>query len=86
MTFQMNPDFPRAMAEQLHKLQAALEGVSTARSGQPVDAVKTALLTAWTSVGNGASISEPDLTTIAGLISAGKRVWLEDNGKIMADD
>jgi hypothetical protein len=86
MTFQMNPDFPRAMAEQVHKLKAALEGVSTAYSGQAIDAVKAALLMAWTNVGNGASISEPDLTTIASLISAGKRVWLEDNGKIMADD
>lgn len=86
MTFQMNPDFPRAMAEQLQNLKAALSGVSTAHSGQPIDAVKAALLTAWTNVGNGASISEPDLTTIASLISAGRRVWLEDNGKIMADD
>ena len=86
MTCQMNPDFPRAMAEQVQNLKAALEGVSTAHSGQTVDAVKAALLTAWTDVGNGASISEPDLTTIATLISAGKRVWLEDNGKIMAED
>ena len=86
MTFQMNPDFPRAIAEHVNKLKAVLESVSTAQSGQPVDAVKVALLAAWTGVGNGASISDPDLTTVAGLISTGKRVWLEDNGKIMADD
>ena len=86
MTFQMNPDFPRAIVEQVNKLKAVLESVSTAHSGQTVDAVKVALLAAWTGVGNGASISDPDLTTVAGLISAGKRVWLEDNGKIMADD
>ena len=86
MTFQVNPDFPRAIAEQMNKLNAALESVSKAHSGQTVDAVKSALLSAWTGVGNGASISEPDLTTVARLISAGKRVWLADNGRIMADD
>ena len=86
MTFQMNPDFPRAIAEQVDKLKAALESVSKAHSGQAVDAVKVALLAAWTGVGNGASISDPDLTDIAGFISAGKRVWLEENGKIMTDD
>ena len=86
MTFQMNPDLPRAMAEQANKLKAALESVSTLNSGQPVDSVKVALLSAWTGVGNGASISEPELTNVAGLISAGKRVWLEDDGKIMAED
>lgn len=86
MTFQMNPDFPRQMAEQVNKLKAALESVSKSHSGQPVDAVRVALAAAWNGVGNGASISEPDLTIVAGQISAGKRVWLEDNGKIMADD
>lgn len=86
MTFQMNPDFPRTMAEQVRKLKAALESVSTLNSGQPVGSVKVALLAAWTGVGNGASISEPELTTVAGLISAGKRVWLEEGGKIMAED
>lgn len=86
MTFQMNPDFPRAVAEQVRNLKAALERVSTSNSGQPVDSVRVALLAAWTGVGNGASISEPELTTVAGLISAGKRVWLEDDGKIMAED
>jgi hypothetical protein len=86
MTFRMNPDFPRAMAEQVKKLKAALDRVSTTNSGQAVDSVKVALVAAWNGVGNGASISEPELTTVAGLISAGKRVWLEDDGKIMAED
>ena len=86
MTLQMNPDLPRAMAEQVNKLKGAVESVSTTHSGQTIGAVKAALLEAWTGVGNGASISEPDLTAVAGLISAGKRVWLEDSGKIMADD
>jgi hypothetical protein len=86
MTFKMNPNFPRELADQMNKLKAALESVSTSKSGQPVDAVRVALLEAWTGVGNGATISEPDLTTVASLISNGKRVWLEDNGKIMAED
>ncbi|MFF2277947.1 hypothetical protein [Agromyces sp. NPDC058126] len=86
MTFQMNPDFPRQMAEQMNKLKAALEGVSDSYSGQPVETIKVALSGAWNSVGNGASITEPDLSNIASQISAGKRVWLEDNGKIMTDD
>jgi len=86
MTFQMNPDFPGAMAEQVRKLKAALERISTLNSGQPVGSVKVALIAEWAGVGNGASISEPELSTVACLISAGKRVWLEDDGKIMAED
>jgi hypothetical protein len=68
------------------QIRAALEHVSTSNSGQNIDSVRVALLEAWTGVGNGASISEPDLTTVASLISAGKRVWLEADGRIIAED
>ncbi len=86
MTFHMNPDFPRQMAEQVARVKAALEGVSDAYLGRPIDEVKAALVAAWNGVGNGASITDPDLTTVAGRISAGKRVWLEPDGRILSDD
>ncbi|MCR2817086.1 hypothetical protein [Microbacterium jiangjiandongii] len=86
MTFQMNPDFPRQMAQQVGKVKAALEDVWEAYAGRPLDEVKAALIAAWNGVGNGASITDPDLTTVASRISAGKRVWLEDHGRIMCDD
>lgn len=86
MTFHMNPDFPRQMAEQVANVKAALEGVSDAYSGRSIEEVKVALVTAWNGVGNGASITDPDLTTVASRISAGKRVWLERDGRIMSDD
>lgn len=82
----MNPDFPRQMAEQVGQVKAALEGASDAYSGRPINEVKAALGAAWNGVGNGAAITDPDLTTLASRISAGKRVWLEADGRIMSDD
>ena len=82
----MNPDFPRQMQEQVNKLKAVLDGVSTDYSGQDVEVVKEALSARWNAVGNGANVTDPDLTNVATRISLGKRVWLDDNGKIMSDD
>ena len=86
MTFEMNPDFPRQMQEQMNKLKAVLDGISTEYAGQDVEVVKAALRTRWEAVGNGANVTDPDLTNVATRVSLGKRVWIEDNGKIMSDD
>ncbi len=86
MDFKMNPDFPRQMREQIDKLKAVLDGISSEYAGQEVEMVKEALKTRWEAVGNGATITEPDLTNFATRVSHGKRVWIEDNGKIMSDD
>lgn len=82
----MNPDFPRQLNEQVSKLKTVLEEVSTEYAGRDVESVKAALSARWSAVGNGARVTEPDLTTIATRISLGKRVWLEDSGAIMSDD
>ncbi|WP_217584205.1 hypothetical protein [Microbacterium sp. GbtcB4] len=84
--FQMNPDFPRQMQEQLNKLKAVLDEVSSEYAGQDLEVVKTALRSRWRAVGNGADVTDPDLTNVATRISLGKRVWMENNGKIMSDD
>lgn len=86
MDFQMNPDFPRQMQEQLNKLKAVLDEVSSEHAGQDLEVVKTALRSRWRAVGNGADVTDPDLTNVATRISLGKRVWMEDDGKIMSDD
>lgn len=86
MDFQMNPDFPRQMQEQLSKLKAVLDGISSEYAGQDVEVVKEALSARWSAVGNGANVTDPDLTIVATRVSLGKRVWIEDDGKIMSDD
>lgn len=86
MDFHLNPDFPRQMQEQLNKLKAVLDEISTEYAGHDVEVVKTALRSRWRAVGNGADVTDPDLTNVATRISLGKRVWMEDNGKVMSDD
>lgn len=86
MTFQWNPNFENEMLEQIRKLKDALDRVSTSHAGRPVDEVKLELVAQWNGVGNDASITDPQLTTIATRISVGKRVWLDDNGHVMSDD
>jgi hypothetical protein len=86
MTFHMNPDFPRQLAEQIQRLGAALTSVSSKYAGRPVAEVRGALLEAVNAVGNGASISDPELSVVATRISEGKRVWITETGSIMSDD
>lgn len=86
MDFQMNPDFSRQMHEQVSKLKTVLNDISAEYAGQDVEVVKAALQSRWRAVGNGADVTDPDLTNVATRISLGKRVWLENNGKIMSDD
>jgi hypothetical protein len=86
MDFKMNPDFPRQMQEQIDKLKAMLDSISSEYAGRDLTVVREALRSRWRAVGNGANIEEPDLTTVATRVSLGKRVWIEDNGTIMSDD
>ncbi|WP_157524039.1 hypothetical protein [Microbacterium sp. CH1] len=86
MSFQMNPDFPRWLEARVRALKEVLDGVSAEFAGRPVDEIRHELSKRWASVGDGARITDPDLTTVATRISDGKRVWLEDDGRIMSDD
>lgn len=86
MDIKFNPNFASQMNQQLRKLQAAVEKVSSEYSGHELQTVKRALRLHWTAVGNGAKISDPELTNVATAISEGKRVWLDRTGKLMAED
>jgi hypothetical protein len=68
------------------RVQAAVESTINDYSGKPLDEVRTALARRWAATNEGAQITEPDLTRVATLISEGKRVWVTDDGRIMADD
>jgi hypothetical protein len=74
------------LREMVQRTQRALAHVNEQYAGHPVDEVKVALASAWAASNDGAAITEPDLTEVASLISNGKRVWIEDDGRIMADD
>ncbi len=86
MQFEMNPDFPRFLQERINKLKGVLDGVSTEFSGQDVEVIKVALRSRWQAVGDDARIGEPDLTTVATRVHLGKKVWLDDSGRIMSDE
>jgi hypothetical protein len=81
MTFKMNPgweDEAKRMAFDAvaPKLQAALDRVYDECSGRPVDEVKPVLQREWTANTGGGTLSDPDLTKYASLISDGDRVVL----------
>lgn len=86
MGFEKNPDFPRWLETRLRTLKEVLDGVSAEVAGRPAEEIGRELSRRWASVGDGARIAEPELTAVATRISGGKRVWLEDDGRIMSDD
>lgn len=86
MDIKFNPNFASQMNQQLRRLQAAVEKVSSEYSGQELHTVRRALRLHWTAVGNGAKITDPELTNAATAISKGKRVWLDGTGNLMAED
>jgi hypothetical protein len=86
MNIKWNPDADRILAQMVANIAAAVDDISRAYSGKPVDEVRPVLAARWAVANDGASITEPDLTNVATLISEGKRVWVEPDGKIMADD
>lgn len=86
MDIQWKDDASSAIAAMVTRIQAVLFTVSRDYSGKPIDEVKTALQEQWASANDGASITDPELTAAATAISNGKRVWMEGNGVVMADD
>ena len=86
MDMQWNDDAGSVFAGMFSRIQTVLVDVSRDYSGKPVQDVKTALQERWAAASDGASIRDPELTGAATAISNGKRVWMEDNGTIMADD
>lgn len=86
MSMHWNSDADQILARMVANTAAAVDAVCRDFSGRPADEVRPALASRWAASNDGAAITEPDLTNIATLISNGKRVWVEPNGKIMADD
>ncbi len=86
MDVQWNDDAGSVVAAMIARTQAVLVDVSRDYSGEPVDEVKATLQEQWASVNEGASITDPELTAAATAISSGKRVWMEDNGTVIAED
>jgi len=86
MNIKWNPDADQIMAQMVANVVAAVDEISRDYAGKAVDEIRPALAARWAAANDGASITEPDLTNIATLISQGKRVWVEPDGRIMADD
>lgn len=86
MSIQWNDNADEILAQMMRRTKLALESVVNDFSGRPVEEVKIVLAERWAASNEGASITEPDLTNVATLISAGKRVWIEPDGRILADD
>lgn len=86
MSVQWNDDVNKTLREMVRRTQKAVTRISSEYSGRPLSEVREALASAWAESNDGASITEPDLTNVSRYISAGVRVWIEDDGRIMADD
>lgn len=86
MDIQWNPDAGEVLAGMVKRIQIAVEEVADEYLGRPVDEVRPVLAARWAAANEGAQITEPDLTRVAALISDGKRVWVTDDGTIMAED
>lgn len=86
MRIHWNSNADQVLAQMVARTATALDEICRDFSRRPVDEVRPALAARWAASNEGASITEPDLTKIAKLISEGRRVWVEPNGKIMADD
>ncbi|MBO9057498.1 hypothetical protein JYQ29_10935 [Curtobacterium flaccumfaciens pv. flaccumfaciens] len=87
MTFHMNPNFGNELNAIHDRLDAAFANVRQDQQGQPIENVKSVLEEGFAAANDGARISDPELTTCAGALAAGKRVWVDQQtGHIMADD
>ncbi|MEA9987066.1 hypothetical protein [Subtercola sp. RTI3] len=86
MSFHWNSNADQILAQMVANTAAAIYEVCRDFSGRPVDEVRPALAARWAASNEGASITEPELTNVATLISQGKRVWAEADGRIMAHD
>jgi hypothetical protein len=89
-----NPDFERelqlaiapAAQQSLMNLRRNLDQCQADHAGHEVNTVKAAFQEAWNSSNPDASIDDPELETCAQAISAGQRVWISDDGKIMVSN
>lgn len=86
MEIKWNSNADEILAQMVSNTAAAVEEICREYSGRSVDEVRPALAARWAASNNGASITEPDLTNGSTLISKGKTVWVEPDGRIMADD
>ncbi|QHC71727.1 hypothetical protein [Rathayibacter sp. VKM Ac-2801] len=86
MKMKWNPNADQMLGQMVANIARAVDEVVHEYGGRPVEEIRPVLAARWAAANDGASITEPDLTKVAILISQGKRVWVEPNGKIMADD
>lgn len=86
MEMKWNPNADQILTQMVANIATAVDEIVRDYAGKPVQEVRAALAARWAAANDGASITEPDLTNVATLISQGKRVWVEPDGKIMADD
>lgn len=86
MDIKWNPNADQILAQMVSNVADAVDAISREYAGRPVDEIRPALAARWAAANEGASITEPDLTNVATFISQGKRVWVEPDGRIMADD
>ncbi|MET9199055.1 hypothetical protein [Gordonia sp. NPDC003585] len=65
------------------RLQTSLDEVADSYGGRPIDEVKDELAAAWASATDGGTITDPELSTSAAVISRGGRLRIE-NGRLIA--
>lgn len=86
MTSDSHPDLERDVHAQIRELQAVIAKVSSDFSGHPIQEVRDAVQREVDALGNGATIVDPELSFGAQAVSEGRRLWLSDEGKLLADD
>lgn len=83
----MNPNFGNELNSMYDRLDAAFESVRQDQQGKPIEDTKLVLAERFAAANDGAQITEPELTTCAEVLVAGRRVWVDrQSGKIMAED
>lgn len=83
MNFKMNPGWEKAVGDvaikaMSERFQPILDGLHNECAGRPVDEIKPVLARRWAEGNGGASITDPELTSVAQAISDGKRVVMTD--------
>lgn len=86
MDIQWDSNAGVVIAAMVRRIQVTVEEIVEEYLGRPVDEVRPALAARWAATNDGAQITEPDLTRVATQISDGKRVWVTNDGTIMAED
>lgn len=85
MSSDTHHDAGRDVHAQIRELQAVVDKVSTDMCGHPSAEVRDALQREVDALGNGASISGPDLTSCAEAVAAGRSMRLTDEGRLVRD-